>query len=388
MLGLKRIVIAEHERGIRLQNRSVTGILGPGVYRLWDPLNRQAVQVYDLAVTDFKHPQLDTLLKEHTALCERFFQVVEPGEQQVGLVYKNGRLEAVLPPASRTTYWKGPVEIRVDLVDIDATLRIDKSLAVRLARPRAGTPLFGTLGEAVFSVEVSDHQVGLLIVDGELREELAPGLHAFWRFGRNIKVELVDRRLQAMEVQGQEILTKDKVSLRINLAANYRVVDAAGARAELGNFAQHLYRTLQFGLRQAVSAHTLDTLLANKGELEQTVFEYVIVQAAPYGLQVDSVGIKDVILPGDMKEILNQVVEAEKVAQANVIKRREETAATRSLLNTAKLMDENPTLLRLKELEMLEKVTDKVGSLTVFGGLDGMLTDMVRINVPASPAQA
>jgi len=84
-----------------------------------------------------------------------------------------------------------------------------------------------------------------------------------------------------------------------------------------------------------------------------------------------------VILPGEMKTILNQVVEAEKVAQANLIRRREETAATRSLLNTARLMEENPTLLRLKELETLEKVTEKVGSLTVYGGLEGVLTKLV-----------
>jgi len=62
----------------------------------------------------------------------------------------------------------------------------------------------------------------------------------------------------------------------------------------------------------------------------------------------------------------------------------EETAATRSLLNTARLMEENPTLLRLKELETLEKVTEKVDKLTVFGGLDGVLKDVVRIQVPAS----
>lgn len=382
MFGLKRIVIAEHERGIRLENRSITGILGPGVYHLWDPLDRQAVQVYNLALVEFEHPQLDTLLKEHAALCEQFFQVVELGEQQVGLVYKNDRLEGVLPPASRTVYWKGPVEVRVETIDISETLRIDKTLAAPLARPRAGTPLYGKLGEAVTSVEVADNQIGMLFVDGELREQLNAGLHAFWRFGRNIKAELVDKRLQAMEVQGQEILTRDKVSLRINLSANYRVVDAVKARSELGNFVEHLYRALQFGLRQAVSARTLDLLLANKGELEQTVYDYAVTRAEPFGLKIDGVGIKDVILPGDMKEILNQVVEAEKVAQANIIKRREETAATRSLLNTAKLMEENPTLLRLKELEMLEKVTDKVGSLTVFGGLDGVLTDMVRINVP------
>jgi len=65
-----------------------------------------------------------------------------------------------------------------------------------------------------------------------------------------------------------------------------------------------------------------------------------------------------------------------------LIKRREETAATRSLLNTARLMDENPTLMRLKELETLEKVTEKIDKLTVFGGLEGVLKDVVRIQVP------
>ena len=88
-----------------------------------------------------------------------------------------------------------------------------------------------------------------------------------------------------------------------------------------------------------------------------------------------------------MKEILNQVVQAEKVAQANVIRRREETAATRSLLNTAKLMEDNPLLLRLKELEALEKVVDKVERLTVFGGLDGVLKDTVRGGINARSGQ-
>jgi regulator of protease activity HflC (stomatin/prohibitin superfamily) len=196
-------------------------------------------------------------------------------------------------------------------------------------------------------------------------------------------VEQVDTRVQAMEVQGQEILSKDKVSLRINLSAIYRVVDPVTARKALGNFVEHLYRILQFGLRQTVGARTLDTLLANKGELDGEIQRYAATRVEVQGLRIDGVGVKDLILPGDMKDILNQVVEAEKVAQANVIRRREETAATRSLLNTAKLMEDNPILLRLKELETLEKLTEKVGNLTVFGGLDGVLQEMVRINVPA-----
>ena len=383
MLGYKRIVIAEHERGLHFKDRSLRAVLGPGVYRFFDVLNRHAVEVYDLGVAEFRHASLDTLLQAHTDVCERHFQVVELNAGQIGLVYENERLQGVLPPESRTVYWKGPVAVRVEVVESGDEFRVGKALAKQLARPRAGSPLFGKLGDAVYAAEVADNHMGLLIVDGELRETLPPGLHAFWKFNRNLKVEQIDLRVQAMEVQGQEILSKDKVSLRVNLSANYRVVDPLKARGELGNFVEYLYRALQFGLRQAVGTRTLDALLGDKGALDQAVFEYVSAQVEAYGLSVIGVGVKDVILPGDMKDILNQVVEAEKLAQANLIKRREETAATRSLLNTAKLMDENPILLRLKELETLEKLTDNIGSLTVFGGLDGMLNDMVRINVPA-----
>ncbi|MDJ0852098.1 MAG: slipin family protein, partial [Myxococcota bacterium] len=79
------------------------------------------------------------------------------------------------------------------------------------------------------------------------------------------------------------------------------------------------------------------------------------------------------------KTILNQVVEAEKAAQANLIRRREETAATRSLHNTAKMLERSPVLLRLKELEALEKVTERIGHMTVYGGLDGVLQELVKI---------
>ena len=82
---------------------------------------------------------------------------------------------------------------------------------------------------------------------------------------------------------------------------------------------------------------------------------------------------------GDIRDILNQVVTAEKQAQANLIRRREETAATRSLLNTAKLMEENPLLVRLKELEALEKIADKVDKITVVGGLNALLDRTVML---------
>ena len=109
----------------------------------------------------------------------------------------------------------------------------------------------------------------------------------------------------------------------------------------------------------------------------------VAERLASQGLAVRSVGVKDVILPGEMKTILNQVMEAEKRAQANLIQRREETAATRSLLNTARLMEENPLLLRLKELESLERLVEKVGRIDLRAGdgqgFDALLNKLVRI---------
>jgi regulator of protease activity HflC (stomatin/prohibitin superfamily) len=232
------------------------------------------------------------------------------------------------------------------------------------------------VSEAVSAVEIPDTSVGLLIVDGELREVLKPGLSAYWKYQRNLRVELVEMRLQTMEVSGQEILTRDKVSLRVNLTALWQVIDAVKARATVSNFVDYVYKELQFALREAVGTRTLDELLADKGAIDREVAASA-ARLESSGLAVRSVGVKDVILPGEMKTILNQVVEAEKVAQANLIRRREETAATRALLNTARLMEENPTLMRLKELETLEKVTEKVEKITVYNGLEGVLKNMV-----------
>ena len=140
-----------------------------------------------------------------------------------------------------------------------------------------------------------------------------------------------------------------------------------------------VYKTLQLALREAVGTKSLDDILIDKLYVNETVKELVVERLTDIGISLLSVGVKDIILPGEMKAILNQVVEAQKAAEANVIKRREETSATRSLLNTAKVIENNPTLMRLKELEALEKVSEKIGSLTVYGGLEGLMNGVVKI---------
>jgi regulator of protease activity HflC (stomatin/prohibitin superfamily) len=241
-------------------------------------------------------------------------------------------------------------------------------------RQRAVAGLTGVL-----QVQVPEHGAGILWIDGKVDRLLTPGSYAFWKFNRNVAVEAVDLRLQAVEVTGQDILTRDKVGLRLNLSATWRYVDVLKAYTQLAKPAEHLYRELQFGLRAAVGTRTLDELLENKTVIDEVVTAHVRSKLAAYGIELDGVGVKDIVLPGEMKTILAQVVEAEKSAQANVIRRREETAATRSLLNTAKVIEGNPIALRMKELETLERVAERIDKISVFGGLDQVLNGLVKL---------
>ncbi len=366
MWMIKRIKVAMYERALVYRERNFDCVLGPGKYWLWGrDIN---VQVYDVGKAEVDLPRYEVLVAEARARLEASMQIVELGDREVGVVYKNGRVSGVLTPGSRQLYWRGPVDVRVDVRDLSRESVLDADTARVLKRIGAS--------DMINTVEVPDTSVGLAVVDGELREVLKPGFSAYWKYLRNLRVELVDLRLQTMEVAGQEILTRDKVSLRVNLTALWQVTDAVKARATVSNFVDYVYKELQFALREAVGTRTLDELLTDKGAIDREVAASAVKLEAS-GLAVRSVGVKDIILPGEMKTILNQVVEAEKVAQANLIRRREETAATRSLLNTARLMEENPTLLRLKELETLEKVTEKVDKITVYNGLEGVLKNMV-----------
>ena len=193
-------------------------------------------------------------------------------------------------------------------------------------------------------------------------------------------------RLQSMEVSGQEILTKDRVSLRLNLTAAFRVVNPQAVMFKVNDYNGFVYRELQLALRESVGAETLDALLEDKDSLNQVISDRVKQRFENFGITLGSVGVKDIILPGDMKAILNRVVEAQKVAEANLINRREETQAMRSLHNTAKMMENNPILLRLKELEALERITDRIGQINVYGGLDSVMNDMVRLSSSTSSA--
>jgi regulator of protease activity HflC (stomatin/prohibitin superfamily) len=374
-----KIIVRKHERALLFRDGDFVKFLEPGVFRFVTVLHAFTVERFDITVPLFAHRLQDFLIEKYPNQVKRQFDVVATSTDEIAIVYHNERVTLVMAPATRKLFAKGVHRIRVERFEIAEALDVDKRLAKRLA---AGTdPMPKAIADKViYSRVVPEGHVGLLYVDGELLRTLAAGFHAFFAVERTVDVELYDTRVQTLEVTGQEILTKDKVSLRINLTATYQLTDVDKAVRETKDPLGHLYKEVQFGLRGIVGTRTLDALLEDKAVIDHSVADHLKEHFAAIGITVKSVGVKDIILPGDMKDLLGKVVEAEKVAQANVIRRREETNATRSLLNTAKVMESNAVALRLKELETLEKITDKVGNISVVGGLDSLLDNLVRLN--------
>ncbi len=378
MLGLKRITIKKNERGLLLRNGDFERVLQPGQHWIGTLGSQVRIETFAMEQTVFVHGLSDYLMAKEPEVVAQEFVHAALTDSQVGLRYENGLLVEILAPATRKLYWKGLNEVRVDVVDIANSERLTADLLAKLNQTQLRQrPVVGLAG--VLLVQVADYHVGVLTVDGKLQELLGAGAYGVWRYNRQVQVECVDLRSQALEISGQDILTKDKVGLRLNLSATWRYDEVQKAFANTAKPAELVYRELQFGLRAAVGTRTLDELLEDKATIDTIVKDFAAQKLMAAGITLEGVGVKDIILPGEMKTILAQVVEAEKSAQANVIRRREETAATRSLLNTAKLMEDNPIALRMKELETLERVAERIDKISVFGGLDQVLNGLVKL---------
>lgn len=369
LTGHRRLTLTETQRMLVLRNGVIDTILGPGKHRL--PRKDVLTEMHDLESLYFVSPYERALMQNRPDLTAEHLIEYRAGTDEVLVLLRDGVPVAALMPEARVLVWKTVGPWKTERHPLTETMVIPNAVAQRLVR--AGLRLNLT------QVEVAEGHTGLLTVDGVLVDQLAPGAHAFWKTGRNVVIKQIDLRHRTHEVTGQEILTKDRVTIRVNLSAEFRVVDPVKAVGTVKDFDQALHRALQLAFRKTLGAMTLDRLLAEKVNVDSEAAERVRAQMAGIGLEVGEIALKDVILPGEMREILTAVVAAEKQAEANVIRRREETNATRSLLNTAKVMAENPVMLRLKELEALETIAGKVERLTVHNGTEGLMSDLVKL---------
>lgn len=350
---IHRTTIKAYQVGLVFENGKLNTVLEEGKHWV---LGTKEVQVFEMKQS-FVAPVEITLLLQNEKLAS-MLEVVEITDGEIAFYFVNGIFKEVLA-TGRYAFWKGYMEntfIKANIQKVAITEAIPVTILENMK-----------VRSFIRKFIVASNDTGLLFVNGEFLNELKAGTHYFWNNTITIDVKTVDRRQQQLEIGGQELLTKDKAGLRINFFVSYKVVNIMKAVVENKEYEKQLYVAMQLALRAFVSTFTLDELLAKKETIGETILEETKTAMTHLGLSVVAAGIKDIILPGDMKEIMNQVLVAEKKAQANSIMRREETAATRSLLNTAKLMEENEMLWKLKEMEYVEKITEKIGEITISG---------------------
>lgn len=359
---MKKVKVNAYQRGLVFKDEVYQRMLVEGSYWFW---GNEVVKLYDTTQA-FNAPIELNILLQDAALADALL-VLDVKDNEIALQYKNGLLEAVYT-AGRYAFWKGAVQyefIKADIGKIEITEPLDRNVLLhKLVAPFVRT------------ASVESFETAILFIDGKYVQVLQPGIYYWWKNAITVHVGKVDTRQLQLEVNGQEILSRDKAALRINAWAQYKVVDIEKALLQNKEYEKQLYVALQLVLREYIAGLSFDELLEKKEALAPFVLQQVKEKVEVLGVEVVGFGIRDIILPGDMKEIMNQVLIAEKKAQANTIMRREETASTRSLLNTAKLMEENAMLWKLKEMEYVEKIADKISNISVSG--NGVLIEQLK----------
>lgn len=363
------ITLELHERGVLVLDGRPARALAPGRHVVWSLMSVDVVR-YDTRGLVIDMPV------EHQVLFEAAeLRRVTVGDHERALVKRRGRPMRWLLAGDHLVWNVDRIEkvredgtklsvpgVEVVWIDVGAIATAPLKDEVRALVPA------GDYTE----VTVPAGSVGLRHVDGAFDAELGPGRHGAWTTRCKVTFVVLDLRERVVAVSGQDVMTKDKVTIRLNAALTCKVVDARRLAQVARNADEVLYLAMQLALREAVARHGLEELLAQRDLLADAVKGALAARAAALGLELVDFGVKDLILPGEMKTLLNRVLEAHKAAEANVIFRREETAAARSMAQTAKVLADNPLLIRLKELEAYKDLAGKVGTVHLVLGAEGL----------------
>lgn len=346
-----KVIISENQKGLLFDNGVLKMILNPGKYRAF---LGKTIETLPLEGEISPNGCPVQKILDYCPGAKALISEVSVKNGEICLHYVNGVFDGCLT-AGRHAFWSECGAHEFQIISTEDP-KVKDVPAVILQQLGSGI---------VQEISVADGFGAVVFYDGKAAEYLGAGRYFYWNSAVRVTRSLYDLRIQTLNVQGQEILTKDKVGLRVNFAMEWRITDYAKLAENYPDIGASLYTAAQLALRDHLGAKTMDELLSEREKLSDEILGELKERTGDAFIEVVSAGIKDVILPGEITAIMNSVLAAEKRAQANVITRREEVASTRSLLNTAKLMDENETLRRLKELEYIERICEHVGEITV-----------------------
>jgi len=359
---MKKVIINTNNIGIITKRGVLKRVVSEGSY--WLGFGED-IEIADMSKNFYSSIDKDVLLQNED--FRNLISLIEIADNEIGLVYQNNNFKSVIV-AGRHIFWNSlnpytVIKTKTDEIEIDKD--IDRNLLEK-----------GPVSMYVRTIKVEAYEQGLLFIDGKFHKILEAGTYFWWKNSTVIHVNKTDMRQLSLEVVGQEILTKDKAQLRINFMIQYKVMDIVKALHENKEYEKQLYVLMQLALRAFIGRLTLDELMETKDRIAEQIQENAKETVSQLGVSISNCGLKDIILPGEIKAIMNQVLIAEKKAQANIITRREETASTRSLLNTAKLMEDNAMLYKLKEMEYVEKIAEKINTISLSGG--GQIVDQLK----------
>ncbi len=343
-----------NERAVLVRDGRAVRALEPGRYHFWKA--HEVVRFDTDKLVFWAQPAV------LAALPEAWFMTVRLAPHERAVVLRDDKPKQFLRPGVHRVW-------TVDPTVVVRTFDVTQPVPELTDELRAVIPA----SELVVR-DIKQFERGLKYVRGKFEGILEPGHHTFWNdaTAAAVTVNVIDMRVQQLKIDGQELMTRDKVTLRLTLAAEYAAADAPTTVHAVADVKDALYLAVQLAAREFVAGVTLDELLEGRDTLARFLEAQVAPRAEAFGVKLARVGVKDVILPGDMKTLLNKVIEAEKVAAANVILRREDAAATRNLAQTAKVIAEHPVLMRLKELETMKDVAEKIDELKLVVGTDGL----------------
>ena len=361
---MRKIIINDNQRGFLFKNGKYDRMLGAGKH--YELFSREIEVVDTDREIESYRCDLETLLADKEVADS--VAIAEVGDQEIALHFVNGKFSSILLNGKHA-FWSFNAQHEFRIADI-STPEVDESVPAYI---------FSRMPTAYYTkIEVMEYQKARLYFDRKLVRILDTGTYYFWKTPVKVEVDFIDTRLTQMDITGQEMLTADKVSIRINFVCNYRVTDYVRILTEIDDFKEQIHVAAQLALREYVGRYKLDEILENKEGISEFVYKRLKEKECSLFVEIVNAGVKDIILPGEIRDIMNTVLIAEKRAQANVITRREEVASTRSLLNTARLMDENRTLYKLKELEYVERIFENVGNISIGGNAD-ILTQLTSV---------
>lgn len=217
----------------------------------------------------------------------------------------------------------------------------------------------------VLKVVVPEGFTTLLYRQGRFVRLLNPGAHWLPRLGHD--TQQVDIRQRYLTVPGQEVLSQEQVGLKVSIAVRFAVAEPEPALHRVQNFTEALYLVVQLALREEVGRHPLEELAAGRVDLGQRLRERVASEVRAFGLSVEAVEVKDVMLPADLRRAFSELLKTKKEAQAMQEKARGESAALRNLANAARLVEQHPSLLDLRMLQTLGDASTTPGNTFVLG---------------------